>query len=166
MSPRELHLEALARAIPSVGPYGPYGTGTTPPMSPILSPHAFNSSNGHSNNSRFPFDNPAPGAPGYGWIGGRQKSDSGLSAIPTLNLSERNHDHGGRSRAGSLSQYEESLPPPSVIGSTSSVAGDDELDEEGEYETRRGIPLMNGDGGDEDDGMEYRVRKRRRKEVS
>jgi hypothetical protein len=174
MTPRELHLEALARSIPSVGPYGPYGNGTTPPMSPVLSPQTLNNSNGNghasSRHNQFPFDNPAPGAPGYGWVGGRRKSDSGLNAVPTLNLSEQ----GGRSRAGSMSQYEsstgESLPPPSVVGSTSSVAGDDELDDEGEYETRRGVmPLANnhyGSGGDEDEGMEYRVRKRRRKEVT
>ncbi|CAG7847032.1 SubName: Full=Uncharacterized protein {ECO:0000313/EMBL:CCA68234.1} [Serendipita indica DSM 11827] len=162
MTPRELHLEALARSMPSVGPYGPYGTGTTPPMSPVLGPQ------GSTNRQNaFPFDNPAPGAPGYGWVGGRRKSDSGLSAVPTLNLSETGYS--GRSRAGSMSQYEsstgESLPPPSV-GSTSSVAGDDELDDEADDSARR-VRVANPDSVkdvDEDDGMEYRVRKRRRKE--
>ncbi|KAG8787731.1 hypothetical protein FRB91_011715 [Serendipita sp. 411] len=162
MTPRELHLEALARSMPSVGPYGPYdGSGTTPPMSPVLGPH----SNGTRKNA-FPFDNPAPGAPGYGWVGDRRKSDSGLSAVPTLNLSER---QSGRSRAGSVSQYEsstgESLPPPSVIGSTSSVAGDDELDEDGDIDQRRVRVITHETTMDEDeDGLEHRLRKRRRKE--
>lgn len=92
--------------------------------------------------------------------------------MSALNFSETNQS--GRSRTGSISQYEsstgESLPPPSVVGSTSSVAGDDELDDEGEYETRISVfPLVNnhhGSGGEEDEGLEYRVRKRRRKEVS
>ena len=159
MSPRELHLEALARSMPSVGPYGPYGTGTTPPMSPVLG------AQGSTNRQKaFPFDNPAPG---YGWVGGRRKSDSGLSAVPTLNLSEA--DYSGRSRAGSMSQYEsstgESLPPPSV-GSTSSVAGDDELDDEGEVDSVRRVRVANPESVKdvEEDGMEYRVRKRRRKD--
>lgn len=163
MTPRELHLEALARSMPSVGPYGPYGTGNTPPMSPVLGPQSLSSAGGKDRNNVFPFDNPAPG---YGWVGGRRKSDSGLSAVPTLNLSETNQS--GRSRAGSMSQYEsstgESLPPPSVIGSTSSVAGDDE-DEDGDYERQRGqMAVMGNNRMDEDDGIEYRVRKRRRKE--
>lgn len=183
MSARELHLEALARSIPSVGPYGPYetyGTGNTPPMSPILPPveRTTTATSSNSRQNAFPFDNPAPGAPGYGWIGGGRKSDSGLGGIPTLNLSETNRS--GRSRAGSMSQYEsstsESLPPPSVIGSTSSVGGDDELEEEGEYERRRiRILPVTGVGNpaaaegfsahrEDDDGIEYRVRKRRRKE--
>ncbi|KAG8834266.1 hypothetical protein FRC17_009275 [Serendipita sp. 399] len=163
MTPRELHLEALARSMPSVGPYGPYGSGTTPPMSPVLGPQS-TTGNGGGRKNAFPFDNPAPGAPGYGWVGGRRKSDSGLSAVPTLNLSET-----GRSRAGSLSQYEsstgESLPPPSVIGSTSSVAGDDELDEEADGEARRVRVVNHESAMDEDeDGLETRLRKRRRKE--
>jgi len=166
MTPRELHLEALARSIPSVGPYGPYGSGNTPPISPVLGPQV---SNGHSSrNKTFPFDNPAPGAPGYGWVGGRRKSDSGLSAVPTLNLSEAGTS--ARSRADSMSQYEsstgESLPPPSVVGSTSSVGGDDELDDDGEYEPRR-VRAVGADlvaDADDEEGIEHRVRKRRRKE--
>jgi hypothetical protein len=159
MTPRELHLEALARSIPSVGPYGPYGTGNTPPMSPVLGPQTAGS---HRQNA-FPFDNPAPGAPGYGWVGSSRKSDGGLSAVPTLNLSD---NIGGRSRAGSMSQYEsstsESLPPPSVVGSTSSVGGDDELDEEGEYDKRSRFNSVMDE--DEEEGVEFRHRKRRRKE--
>jgi hypothetical protein len=166
MTPRELHLEALARSIPSVGPYGPYGSGNTPPGSPLLGPQAGNGTS--SRNKSFPFDNPAPGAPGYGWVGGRRKSDSGLSAVPTLNLSE--NGNGVRSRAGSMSQYEsstgESLPPPSVVGSTGSVGGDDELDDEGEFDTRH-VKVASMDSvadADDEEGIEYRVRKRRRKE--
>ena len=164
MTPRELHLEALARSMPSVGPYGPYGKGDTPPMSPVLGPQ---SSSEDSKKKSFPFDNPAPGAPGYGWVGGRRKSDSGLSAVPTLNLSET--ATSARSRGGSMSQYEsstcESLPPPSVIGSTSSVAGDDELDDD-EYDTR-GVRVVGQDSVADDideEGIEHRMRKRRRKE--
>ncbi|PVG04886.1 hypothetical protein CPB86DRAFT_803595 [Serendipita vermifera] len=160
MTPRELHLEALARSIPSVGPYGPYGTGNTPPMSPVLGPQTAGS---HRQNA-FPFDNPAPGAPGYGWVGSSKKSDGGLSAVPTLNLG----DTGGRSRAGSMSQYEsstgESLPPPSVVGSTSSVGGDDELDEEGDHDKRSRINGHDSVADEDEEGVEFRHRKRRRRE--
>lgn len=165
MSQRELHLEALARSMPSVGPYGPYGKGDTPPMSPVLGPQ---SGSDGSRKKAFPFDNPAPGAPGYGWVGGRRKSDSGLSAVPTLNLGEPGT--GARSRGGSMSQYEssttESLPPPSVVGSTSSVAGDDELEDEGEYDNKH-IRVVGQDpvmDDNDEGGFEHRMRKRRRKE--
>jgi hypothetical protein len=70
-----------------------------------------------------------------------------------------------------MSQYEsstgESLPPPSVVGSTSSVGGDDELDDEVEYETRQRVRVAGVDAvadADDEEGIEYRMRKRRRKE--
>jgi len=68
-----------------------------------------------------------------------------------------------------MSQYEsstgESLPPPSVTGSTGSI-GDDELDDEGEFETRHGkmTSIDSVADADDEEGIEYRVRKRRRKE--
>ncbi|KIM34248.1 hypothetical protein M408DRAFT_325701 [Serendipita vermifera MAFF 305830] len=163
MTPRELHLEALARSMPSVGPYGPYGKGDTPPMSPVLG--ALDG----GRHKAFPFDNPAPGAPSYGRAGGSRKSETGLSAVPPLGLGEP--AAGARSRGGSMSVYEggsnsESLPPPSVVGSTSSVA-DDELEEGGEYESKHvrvvGQEPVVVEKSDEE-GIEYRVKKRRKKE--
>lgn len=151
-TPRDLYLEGLAQSIPSVGPYGPYGSGSTPPMSPVLGPTGAPS--GASRQDVFPFHNPAPGAPGHRWAGGnraRGRSESGsTSAVPTLSLSDTGIS-STRSRAGSLyeSSTGESLPPPSVSGSASSVGGDDELD----------------DIGNEDhDSLEQRRRKRRRKD--
>jgi hypothetical protein len=73
-----------------------------------------------------------------------------------------------------MSQYEsstgESLPPPSVIGSTSSVAGDDELDDDGEFDNRSvSVRVRNPDSvvdmdADDDEGPERRAHKRRKKE--
>lgn len=138
----DLHLEALAKSIPSVGPYGPYGT--TPPASPVPSTTSDQPSVGGTSYSArsatgrdsFPFDNPAPG-----WV---SRSGSVPAGLYTPNI--RN---GAVLRSGSVLSLlqsptgEGSLPPPSTPGS---IAGEKEDEDE--------------DG--QDLGLEHRARKRRK----
>jgi hypothetical protein len=124
--PSDLHLEALAKSIPSVGPYGPYDI--TPPTSPVPSTASDQPSAGGTSYSvrsaagrdSFPFDNPAPG-----WVSRSGSVPAGLYAPNTRNGSVR--------RSGSVLSLlqsptgEGSLPPPSAPGS---IAGEREDEDE------------------------------------
>ncbi len=138
----DLHLDAFAKSTPIVGLYGPYGA--TPPASPAPSTTSDQPSVGGTSYSTrsatgrdsFPFDNPAPG-----WMSRGGSVPAGLYTPNTRNAVVR--------RSGSVLSLlqsptgEGSLPPPSTPGS---IAGDREEEDE----------------DNQDLGLEYRARKRRK----